>query len=166
MRMTGATAVVACGIAVAISSAACNRDNNGRSATNESGGHVGAPINLTGCLQKEGGLTTTYILTQVNEPTQSVGTSGSSSTANVDQERMREAKHSYRLSGDSDQLKDLVGKQVKVDGTIAENSDMTKRRTDTNKPADVDAGDLAKVDVRNIVAVSDACGDAAAKPQK
>jgi hypothetical protein len=103
---------VACGIALMVGATACNRDN---SRTAESRGHEGAPINLTGCLQKDSGITSTYILTQVNEPTQSVGTSGtsgSSAQANVDQERAREAKHSYRLSGDDDQLKGLVGKQV------------------------------------------------------
>ena len=159
MRVTGATTIMACGIALAVSSAACNKDN-GRARTSEARGHEGAPINLTGCLQKEGGLTTTYILTQVNESAKSVGTTGSNSTANVDQERMRAAKHAYRLDGDSGQMKDLVGKQVKVEGTIAENSDLNKKTTtaDQDKRTDIDAGDLAKVDVKTIAATGDACG--------
>src|SRR3954465_6458382 len=144
MRVTAATTIVACGIALAVSSTACNKDTD-RARTNEARGHEGAPINLTGCVQKEGGLTTTYILTQVNEPTQSVGTTGSNAAGNVDQERMRAAKHAYRLDGDGDQLKDLVGKQVKVEGTIAENSDLNKKTTtaDQDKRSDIDAGDLA-----------------------
>jgi len=159
MRVTAATTIVACGIALAVSSTACNKDSD-RARTSEARGHEGAPINLTGCVQKEGGLTTTYILTQVNEPTQSVGTTGSNAAGNVDQERMRAAKHAYRLDGDGDQLKDLVGKQVKVEGTIAENSDLNKKTTtaDQDKRSDIDAGDLAKVDVKTIAATGDTCG--------
>src|SRR5262249_58636072 len=38
---------------------------------------VNSPITVTGCLQKEGGLTTTYIVTAMNEPSQNgIGTSG------------------------------------------------------------------------------------------
>jgi len=146
--------MIACGIALVASSTACDQDKN---RTAESRGHKGAPINLTGCLQKDGGISTTYILTQVNEPTQSVGTSGSSASANVDQERMREAKHAYRLSGDDDRLKELVGKQVKVEGVIAENSDF-KKANDAEQRADMDTGDLAKVDVKSVAAIADACG--------
>src|SRR4030095_9837392 len=103
------------------------------------------------------GISTTYILTQANEPAQSVGTSGSSAPANVDRERMREVTHAYRLSGDDDQLKELVGKQVKVEGVIAENSDF-KKTNDPERRADLDAGDLAKVDVKSATVVADACG--------
>jgi hypothetical protein len=152
LSMSGKT-MIACGIALVVSSTACDKDQN---RTAESRGHKGAPINLTGCLQKDGGISTTYILTQVNEPTQSVGTSGSA-PANVDKERMREAKHAYRLSGDDDQLKELVGKQVKVEGVIAENSDF-KKANDAEQRADMDTGDLAKVDVKSVAAVADACG--------
>jgi hypothetical protein len=153
LSMSG-KAMVACGIALVVSSTACDRDKN---RTAQSRGHEGAPINLTGCLQKDDGISTTYILTQVNEPTHSVGTSGSSATANVDQERMREAKHAYRLSGDDDQLKQLVGKQVKVEGVIAENSDY-KKTIDPARRADVETGDLAKVDVKSVAAIAEACG--------
>jgi hypothetical protein len=75
---------------------------------------------------------------------------------------MREAKHAYRLDGDNDQLDKLVGKQVSVEGTVADNSDLAKRQNDMrkdSKPADIDAGDLAKVDVKTIAAVSDNCSD-------
>lgn len=149
--MSGKT-LVACGIALAVSSTACDKNN---SRTAQSRGHEGAPINLTGCLQKDDGIATTYILTQVNEPTQSVGTSGSTAP-NVDQERAREVKHSYRLSGDNDQLKNLVGKQVKVEGVVAENSDFKK--TNDAERRDVDSGDLAKVDVKSVAAIADVCG--------
>ena len=109
-----------------------------------------------------GTMTATYILTQVNEPTKSVGTSGSSDANAVQREQIREAKHAYRLEGDDDQLKDLVGKQVRVEGVIAENSDLHKAQQDANKRdagsgADIDPGDLAKVDVKSIATVADAC---------
>jgi hypothetical protein len=157
--MHSAKIVAACAVALAISSAACNKADRAKSA-DEARGHEGAPINLTGCLQKDPGLGTTYILTQVNEPTRSVGTAGSSdqSAAAVERERLREAKHAYRLGGDGDQFEKLVGKQVKVQGTIAENSDLSKKRADGDHRIDVDAGDLAKVDVTTIAQVADACG--------
>lgn len=145
--------VMACGVALAMSSAACNRD---AARSDKARGHVGAPINLTGCLQKDGGLTTDFILTQVNEPSQSVGTSGTA--GNVDQERMREAKHSYRVEGDDDQLEKLVGKQVKLEGTVAENSDLQKSKANREPGADIDADNLARVDVVTITAIADACG--------
>ena len=143
--------------------AACN--SNSRMNSSEARGHEGAPINLTGCLQKSGSMTSNYVLTQVNEPTRSVGTSGSAETqpGTVEREQMREARHAYRLDGDKDQLDNLVGKQVRVQGTIAENSDLNKKAAENrdrdNKPADIDAGDLAKVNVQSIAAVSDACGN-------
>jgi len=152
------SSVLACGIAMIVSSAACNRE-----PSREARGHEGAPINLTGCLQKGDGMNT-FVLTQVNAPTRSVGTTGATETqpGAVSKEQMREAKHAYRLDGDDDELSKLVGKQVKVEGTIAESSDLNKRAAesrDDNKPPDLGAGDLAKVDVKTIAAVSDACGD-------
>jgi len=158
---------VSCTVALASVVSACNGD---RASSNQARGHEGAPINLTGCLQKGGGLTSSYVLTQVNEPTRSVGTSGSSQPDVVKQEQMREAKHSYRLDGSDDQLGNLVGKQVRVEGTVAEKSDLNKRagedRKDTDKPADIDTGDLAKVKVNSISAVSDACGNSANDQQR
>ena len=77
-------------------------------------------------------------------------------------EQMREAKHAYRLDGDNIELDRLVGKQVSVEGTIADSSDLAKRSEEMrkdNKPADLDASDLAKVDVKTIAAVSDVCSD-------
>lgn len=163
MRHVYSNGVMALGMALALSSAACNRST--AKNNDEARGHVGAPINLTGCLQKQGTLTTDYILTQVNEPSQAVGTSGSA--VNPQQEQMREAKHAYRLKGDDDQLDKLVGKQVKVDGTIGENSDLNKAqeeaKTDRDRGADIDAGDLARVDVKSIAQVSDSCGGASAR---
>jgi len=158
---------ISCTVALASVVSACD---GSRTSSNQARAHEGASINLTGCLQKSGGLTTSYVLTQVNEPTRSVGTSGSSQPDVVKQEQMREAKHSYRLDGDDDQLGNLVGKKVRVEGTVAQNSDLNKRaaedRKDTDKPADIDTGDLAKVKVNSISAMSDSCGSSATEQQK
>jgi hypothetical protein len=160
-RMKTAQALtIAAGFAVAAAGAACDRagDREGR-------GHKGAAINLVGCLQKSESGVNQYVLTQVNSPSQSVGTTGSSPDAQagvVAQQQMREAKHAYRLDGDNDQLDRLVGKQVSVEGTIADSSNLNRRADEVrkdNKPADLDAGDLAKVDVKTIAAVSDVCSD-------
>ena len=150
------TSLVAVGLALAAT--ACNRDT-----TRDARGHVGAPINLTGCLQKGDGMNT-FVLTQVNEPTRSVGTSGSASDPNaVKQEQTREARHAYRLEGEGKQFESLVGKQVSVEGTIAEASDINKKAAEArkdDKPMDLDSGDLARVDVKSIAQIGESCGSA------
>lgn len=157
-RMTCSQVAVACGVALALSSAACSKTERGKLA-DEARGHEGAPINLTGCLQKDPGVMTTFILTQASEPTRSVGTSGTTADeALVEQERLRAAKHAYRLDGDKDQLDALVGKQVKVSGTVAEKSDLSGKTADADHRLDLDAGDLAKVDVVTIAALGNSCG--------
>src|SRR6476469_6459819 len=75
---------LSCTVALASVVSACNGD---RASSNQARGREGAPINLTGCLQKGGGLTSSYVLTQVNEPTRSVGTSGSSQPDVVKQDQ-------------------------------------------------------------------------------
>src|SRR4051812_11426940 len=88
-----------------------------------------APGTLVGCLQKGDGRSD-YILTEVNSTRTMVGTSGTTerpsaggqsdrSTADVvGQEQMRAAAHAYRLSGDRSALEPLVGKQVRVSGSM------------------------------------------------
>lgn len=172
------TCVVGCGLAMALSVGACNRNDaadidrdTDRLATDTSTarGHEGAPITVTGCLQRGSGLNN-FILTQVNAPAESpVATSGTGDAAGqaVQREQMREAKHAYALEGDDDDtLRALVGKQVKVNGTLVETSDLHREAaekrssTDKNDGPDIDTGDLAKVDVQGIVQVADACGAA------
>lgn len=142
-------------VALAVASTACNGET-----TRNARDHVGAPINLTGCLQKGDGMNT-FVLTPVNEPTRSVGTSGSTSDPGaVKQEQMREAKHAYRLKGDDRQLESLVGKQVSVEGIVADSSDVNRKANEArkdDKPLDLDSGDLAKVDVKSIAQIGEAC---------
>jgi hypothetical protein len=134
--------------------------------TSSERGHEGAPVTLTGCLQRGSGLNN-YILTQVNEPSDTpVATTGkdSSGTA-VQREQMRMAKHAYELEGDdTDGMRNFVGKQVQVTGTIAETSELHREAagnrdaSDRREGLDIDRGDLAKVDVQGIVQVADVCG--------
>ena len=165
-------------LAMALSVGACNRDeateidrDTDRMATATDiaklQGHEGAPITLTGCLQRGSGMNS-FILTRVNAPAESpVATSGTAGGDAVQREQMREAKHAYALKGDDgDGLRTMVGKQVRVTGAIAETSELRREMsrprgtTDTRDRLDIDARDLAKVDVQGIVQVADVCGNA------
>jgi len=167
--------VAGCGLVMATAGAACNRNDAAEvdrdtdrlaADTAKQPGHEGAPITITGCLQRGSGLNN-FILTQVNSPSDTpVATTGKeSSGVAVQREQMREAKHAYTLDGDKDAMRDLIGKQVRVTGTIAESSElrraMPENRTsgERREGLDIDAGDLAKVDVQGIVQVADVCGD-------
>ena len=157
--------IVGCGLAVALTGAACNRHNAAEvdRGTGKETGHKGAPITVSGCLQRGSGMNN-YILTQVNSPSETpVATAGKdASGAAVQREQMREAKHSYALDhGDKDVMREMVGKQVRVNGTIDEPSDLHKEATDKKdrrNGLDIDAGDLAKIKVQGIVQVSEECG--------
>jgi hypothetical protein len=133
-------------------------------------------VTLTGCLQKGDGRSD-YILTQVNEPRAGVGTGGSTtgsgSTASGDrdlvaQQQMRAAEHAYRLSGDNDTLEPLVGKQVKVNGTMERRSELNEHNDNGSlKDRDrtkIDEKDLASVHVASINSIADSCGGS--RPRK
>src|SRR5215467_3603674 len=109
---------------------ACNRDNRDNRnnmppanqtptterATPADQQAVNSPITVTGCLQKEGGLMTTYIVTSMNESSQKgIGTTGTGTA--VEREQMREAENSFRVSPkDNVDMDSMVGKQVRVSG--------------------------------------------------
>ena len=157
--------IAGCGLAVALTGAACNRHNAAEvdRDTAKASGHEGAPITVSGCLQRGSGMNN-YILTQVNSPSETpVATAGKdASGAAVQREQMREAKHSYALNNsDKDVMRDMVGKQVRVNGTIDEPSDLHKEATenkDRGKGLDIDAGDLTKIKVQGIVQIAEECG--------
>ena len=170
--MNSRVLIAGCSLAVAMSGAACNRhdaaeidrDNDRLAAdTAKDRGHEGAPITVTGCLQRGSGMNN-FILTQVNEPSESpVATTGKDAGgAAVQREQMREATHAYQLDGDDrDAMRDMVGKQVRVTGTIKEASELHKEAAESKTAGDrldIDAGDLAKVKVQGIVQVAEACG--------
>ena len=165
--------ITGCGLAVALTGTACNRhdaaevdrDNDRLAAdTTKDRGHEGAPITVTGCLQRGSGLNN-YILTQVNSPSETpVATTGKdASGAAVQREQMREAKHSYALDGDDkDVMRDMVGKQIRVNGTIKETSELhkeaAKTSSDGERRLDIDPGDLTKIAVEGIVQLGEECG--------
>jgi hypothetical protein len=159
---------------------ACNRDNRDnrnnmpanqtpmtQGAPSADQQAVNSPITVTGCLQKEGGLTTTYIVTAMNEPSQNgIGTTGNG--AAVDREQLREAQNAYRVSArDNIDMESMVGKQVRVTGTIAKRADLPSPTTGNDQARDmqkIDKGDLAKIDNATVAVVSDSCGDRDAQP--
>jgi hypothetical protein len=119
-------------------------------------------VTLTGCLQR--GEQSNFILTTVNEPHRSVGTTTTDPTGDtVRREQLRSARNAYRLAPlGTVNLDDMVGKQVQVTGTIAERSDLpgsTGGAADPGKSAPpVSNSDLSKVDVTAVTMTAGACG--------
>ena len=107
---------------------------------------------LTGCLQEEKGILGNYILTQANRvaPDQAVGTTGEPKSA-VEDKQIDQARRSYRLSGESDQLKSHIGHQIRVRGNLADKSDLK------DADHDVSQSDLAKVDVESVEMIAASC---------
>jgi len=127
-------------------------------------------VTVTGCLQKESGFGTTYIVTSVNEPShKGVGTSGTG--AAVEREQLREAANAYRVeTKDKVDMEAMVGKEVRVSGVIAKRADLpdlpaatanataTSEKNEARQMDKIDKGDLAKIDEASISIVSDNCG--------
>jgi hypothetical protein len=190
-RMNGrglSNAVVGCSLAAALAAFGCggDRGNAGRSADANGTGQPAAAgadraaapgaaasapaennaqpaITLTGCLQKGDGRSD-YILTQVNTTPTTVGTSGSTAASGdvVGKEQMRAAEHAYKLAGDRDALEPLVGKQIRVNGTVERGSQLNehddKGAMKDRDRSKIDEGDLARVHVASIDSIADACG--------
>lgn len=184
--MTARLFMAACAAAGLLSAAACNSNGTNASdqtktaadrtpatapnATGTSGtaddNAKAQPITLNGCLQKGDGHSD-YILTEMNEPP--AGHATPADSGKVEREQVKEAEHSYRLNADNskDDLAKLVGHQVKVSGTMAKRADIdtkvgTSGSNDRNG-ANIDEGDLAKVDVASVEQVSASCGGHASK---
>ena len=177
--------VVSCAIAAA---AACNNSSNRGNVNGNADANGTAdrnavdtkrdqprqqPIDVTGCLQQ--GTGHTYILTRLNEPSQkSVGTTGT--PAAVEREQLREAANAYRIDPQGDvKLDQMVGKQIRVSGTLAARADLPKPEasgtsgtaaSDANRTSDrpdITQGELAKIDATSVTVVSNACGDQASR---
>jgi hypothetical protein len=129
------------------------------------------PMTVTGCLQETKGMTGSYVLTQANAGSSSsapVGTSGSTgSSSEAEQKQMTAARKSYRLSGETDQLKNLVGHQIRVTGVLSDRGDLAQsnptadKNPSTNERAkarDIDDSDLPTIDVTTVSNVADSCG--------
>ena len=157
---------------------ACNRDNRDnrnamppanqtpttQNAPSADQMAVNSPITVTGCLQKAGGLMTTFIVTGVTESSRKgIGTTGGGTA--VEQEQLREAENSFRVSPKDNNvdMDSMVGKQVRVSGVIAKRADLPEPSTATsgkdqaNQMEKIDKGDLAKIDAATITVVSDTC---------
>ncbi len=127
--------------------------------------HKGALINLTGCLQK-GDDAGDYLLTVVNKPSESVGTAGVSNADQVVREETRAAKNTYRVDGKGFDLESLVGKQLRVSGTLEQGSDVWQKARDAKRDSadngqpqvpEIKEGDLAKVNATNIEKINEVC---------
>jgi len=174
------------GVAIALSAFACSGSNTENKFPNgdatkaaeptpgaaATGGTTTAsekpPVTIAGCLQKGDGRSD-YILTEVNTAPTRVGTTGStpatgSSADVVGKEQMRAAAHAYKLDGERDTLEPLVGKQVRISGTLTERAELNEHDRDGRvEPKDrtkIDEGDLAKVDVKSAEQIADSCGGA------
>jgi hypothetical protein len=114
------------------------------------------PVSVTGCLQK--GNRNTYIVTALNRPAHP----DSSNPQVVAQEKQAAAQEAYRLtSGQTDDLKKLVGKRVHVEGTLKKAADAevtgnTAGGTATTR--EIKQKDLAEVDVSSVKKVANTCG--------
>jgi hypothetical protein len=150
--------VAGCALAVAT---ACGGDS-GRKAS--------SPITVAGCLQKGNG--SDFILTRINEPSQSVGTTGSSATqqgdsrsagaGTVEREQLRSAAGAYRIdAADGVNIRDLVGTEVQVVGTITENMELPRANADRD-PVQVKQGDLARIEAASVSQIAAACRGAEA----
>jgi hypothetical protein len=123
------------------------------------------PITVAGCLQKGDG--SAFILTRVNQPTQSVGTSGAVGAARgagsgakdvVESEQMRSAAGAYRVDAMGDmKLDDLVGKQVQVVGTVAQDMDLPRANAGGNERPEIREGDLTRIDATSVTTLADMC---------
>jgi hypothetical protein len=194
MKQLDKTLLAGCAFAAALAIGCSNnepRANNPSDTANRPAGTPGAAgtagtaadardseknaTTLTGCVQETKGITGNYILTQASAaPSGSapVGTSGSTSSGSaIEQKQMSAAKKSYRLSGETDQLKDLVGHEVRVNGTVTDQGDIAattppadkKPSASARKSGDINESDLPKIDVASVTNVSDSCGASAKK---
>jgi hypothetical protein len=161
-------------------SAAPQHDDGAPSDLNSTGTDRTASqtVTLEGCLQQGGGtFTKGYLLTLVNEPA-TAGTSGSvtSSGSAVEREQMRIAANTYRLEPQGEvKLDGMLGKQVRVSGTVSEQAkspngqgaigsdeDRQRPNRDSSDRPDrstyMSGSDLAKIDVSAVTITAESCG--------
>jgi hypothetical protein len=163
--------VAGCAIAAAT---ACGDSSNSRTETGGAAAPANrdatrseaaaSPITVAGCLQKGNG--SDFILTRINEPSQSVGTTGandpsaragSAAAGTVEREQLRSAAGAYRIDpAGGINLSDLVGKEVRVVGTIAENMDLPRANAD-RQPVQPKEGDLAEIKATSVSQTAAQC---------
>jgi hypothetical protein len=169
---------IACAIAAAPACNSTSRDNatgssdsertqpTATSADTQNGDRGKTSITVAGCLQKGDG--NTLILTRVNEPAQSVGTGGNSGGAAVEREQLRMAAGSYRVDPPADARADtLVGKEVRVVGTVTEDADLPRPSAGNERRgngADLSKSDLTRIEAASITATNDVCQGSESTP--
>jgi hypothetical protein len=156
--------IAACAVVLATTAMACGggerdaeRDANGGSAASPAGtgGETdnGSSMSLTGCLQ-QGDSNNDFILTQVNEQPGPIATSGENDSTAVQQKQQERASKSYKLTGAPNELRDLVGHQVRVVGKTSGRAGGGSQ--EGNRPVDQD--DLAELEVSSAESVANVCG--------
>jgi hypothetical protein len=158
--------LTACACGIAATTIACGTNDAGnraddRSTTTGTYAQADQNVTLTGCLQKTDGIMADYVLSQASQPSEPVGTTGTTGT--VERAQINAAARSYRLSGQSDKLRELVGHEVRVMGTMAARSNLPP--ADQRTPAaerdrsrsEIESSDLAKVDVTSVESLSTTC---------
>jgi hypothetical protein len=171
---------IAAALALGLVAAACggrsaNNTIQGARGTSGTAEIVGQPITVSGCLQqRDGG--DHYIVTNIH--TTPVGTTGTVQSTQkarneLEREETRAAEHSYRLSGQDAALKNMIGHEIRVTGTIAELSDLESPATPALVPGEPGAtgtagtlgrapepivpNDLTKIDVTSVDDVAVSC---------
>lgn len=165
--------MIVAGCAV-VGAAACGDGSTGRTAAGEAASSTSrdvarteaaaaSSITVAGCLQKGNG--SDFILTRINEPSQSVGTAGtndrrgssSAGAGTVEREELRSAAGAYRVDAPNGvNLADLVGREVQVVGTIKENMDLPRANADRD-PVQVKEGDLARIEATTVSQTAAEC---------
>ena len=143
-------------------------------------GPAGQQAMFEGCVQRGGGmLSNQLLLTMMNEPAGSAGTSGSVTRtgSEVERDQMRVAAKTFRLRASGPvELESLVGKQVRLTATIGEAADVPNgsggvgSAGDSQKPnrsaaerldqnPQISVADLGRLDVTSAVVTGEACGN-------
>jgi hypothetical protein len=141
-------------------------------STRETNSEAHQAVTLEGCLQRSAGPNGIYLLTGVNEPSV-LGTAGRTTgpASTVERERARVAARTYRAEAAGDlKLNEMVGRRVRVSGTIAEEPSGAPRigpdrateaapgsKTRRESTARVDLKNFARVAVANASVVGDKC---------
>jgi hypothetical protein len=151
--------------------AACGGSGNSRTEAGQPAATADrseSPITVAGCLQRGDGAD--FILTRINEPSHSVGTAGEelggrpantdTGAGTVERELLRSAAGAYRVEGaDGLNLGELVGREVRVVGTITANMNLPRANTDRD-PVQVKEGDLARIEATSVAQTAAECHSA------
>jgi len=182
--------VIACALVACVGCGSNNDTAMGTEKSNEPAANASSagtddraarsqPVTYEGCIQKGGGLLANeYLLTMMSEPAGAAATTGSltKTGSSVEREQMRAAALTYRLHPVNDvKLDDMVGKQVRVTGTISEHasvptgsggigSDQDSQRPNRDsrdrneRGVQISTADLARLDVSSATVTGESCG--------